>query len=625
MITGCNYWASHAGIRMWSDWREEVVREDFRKIASTGISVVRTFPLWPEFQPLTLLRSAAGRCRELSFGDCPLPPTEAGRAGVDETMVERLLRLLDLAREAGLKVELGLVTGWMSGRLFVPPAFEGRNVLTDPLVIRWQVRFVRYLVRRCKDHPAVAAWSPGNECNCLGRADRHQAWVWCDVIAAAIRREDPSRPVSGGMHSLSPAVDAGFEEVDWSIQDHGELFDRVNTHPYPLFTPHAATGRIDAFRNLFHAVAETRFYSDIAGIPGAIEEIGTLSSSFAGEAVKAGYIRNVIFNALAHDIPLLAWWCAFEQRELVYAPYDWNAVERELGLFYSDGTPKPVAEMFTAVNAVLAALPPIAPAAADAVCVLSKEQDAWSNAWGAMLLAEQVGLRLRFAFTDAPLPESGLYLVPGVFGDSALSRRTYQELIGRARNGATVYFSLDDGVLSPLDDLFGIRSLYRETPDDEVVVSVGGQNFPLRRPVRYAIEPDGAAVAGTLAGGEGVFFDHRCGKGRLLLLTLPLERYAVEQGTAVNRPDEWSGRAVYGYFGDELAARHAARSGDPLATVSCHPVSGREMLVIAVNNRPEAAAFEPLLAPGWKVGEFLYGTPGGLAAHDGAVFRVVKR
>ncbi len=243
MITGCNYWASHAGIRMWSDWREEVVREDFRKIASAGISVVRTFPLWPEFQPLTLLRSAAGHCRELTFGDFPLPPTEAGRAGVDETMVERLLRLLDLAEEAGLKVELGLVTGWMSGRLFVPPAFEGCNVLTDPLAIRWQVRFVRYLVRRSKDHPAVACWSPGNECNCLGHADRHQAWVWCDIIAAAIRREDPARPVSGGMHSLAPAADAGFEAVDWSIQDHGELFDRVNTHPYPLFTPHAATGR----------------------------------------------------------------------------------------------------------------------------------------------------------------------------------------------------------------------------------------------------------------------------------------------------------------------------------------------------------------------------------------------
>ena len=61
-----------------------------------------------------------------------------------------------------MKLIVGLVTGWMSGRWFVPPAIEGRNVLTDPMAIMWQVRMVRHLVRTFKDAPALLAWDLGN-------------------------------------------------------------------------------------------------------------------------------------------------------------------------------------------------------------------------------------------------------------------------------------------------------------------------------------------------------------------------------------------------------------------------------------------------------------------------------
>ena len=50
---GCNYWASHAGVRMWRDWNPAQVERDFDLMVSHGIEVVRVFPLWPDFQPLT--------------------------------------------------------------------------------------------------------------------------------------------------------------------------------------------------------------------------------------------------------------------------------------------------------------------------------------------------------------------------------------------------------------------------------------------------------------------------------------------------------------------------------------------------------------------------------------------
>src|SRR5512137_1083359 len=121
-VVGCNYWASHAGTRMWSDWQPAVVDADLQQLAGAGLQVLRVFPLWPDFQPLTLLRGGAGAPVEYRFGEEPLPDDECGRAGVSQAALERFAAFADLAQARGLQLVVGLVTGWMSGRLFVPPA-----------------------------------------------------------------------------------------------------------------------------------------------------------------------------------------------------------------------------------------------------------------------------------------------------------------------------------------------------------------------------------------------------------------------------------------------------------------------------------------------------------------------
>ena len=81
MKVGCNYWASHAGVRMWSQWNETVVRQDFERMAEAGIQSVRVFPLWPDFQPLELAAGCQNRPRLLQFRGGPLP--EHLRDGAD--------------------------------------------------------------------------------------------------------------------------------------------------------------------------------------------------------------------------------------------------------------------------------------------------------------------------------------------------------------------------------------------------------------------------------------------------------------------------------------------------------------------------------------------------------------
>lgn len=51
MKVGCNYWASHAEGRMWSQWDEAVIRRDFEWMTEAGVQSVWFFPLQPDFQP----------------------------------------------------------------------------------------------------------------------------------------------------------------------------------------------------------------------------------------------------------------------------------------------------------------------------------------------------------------------------------------------------------------------------------------------------------------------------------------------------------------------------------------------------------------------------------------------
>ena len=46
-------------------------------------------------------------------------------------MMQKFSQFLDVCDVYGIKVIVGLITGWMSGRLYAPPALERLNHITD--------------------------------------------------------------------------------------------------------------------------------------------------------------------------------------------------------------------------------------------------------------------------------------------------------------------------------------------------------------------------------------------------------------------------------------------------------------------------------------------------------------
>ena len=96
---------------MWSDWRPDVVEHDLRQLSEGGLQVLRVFPLWSDFQPLTYLYTGQGKVRELRLGEAPTTYDEAGTAGISLQAMQHFADFADLAEKYGLQLIVGLVTG----------------------------------------------------------------------------------------------------------------------------------------------------------------------------------------------------------------------------------------------------------------------------------------------------------------------------------------------------------------------------------------------------------------------------------------------------------------------------------------------------------------------------------
>lgn len=620
-VVGCNYWASHAGTLMWQQWRPEVVAQDFRTLAAAGVQVLRVFPLWPDFQPLEPLFGGGGVLVEVRHGEEPLPDDRCGRAGLAPEMLARFAEMCDLAEEHGLSLIVGLLTGWMSGRLHVPPLLAGRNVLTDPLALRWERRFIQAFVTRFREHRAILGWDLGNECNCMAEASHDEAYAWSAAMADAIRVADPSRPVISGMHSLSP-------QGAWTMQDQGEVTDLLTTHPYPPFTPHCDLDPLPTMRPLLHGTAESRLYADLGGKPCLCQETGTLGRMFASDAVAAGFMRARLFSLWAHDCHGLLWWCANDQTTLAHAPYDWAAVERELGLLRVDGTPKPALDEMGAFRRFLQALPidTLPPRRRDAVCILTRGQEQWAVAYSTFILATQAGFDVEFQYHDQPMKEAALYLLPSLQGYDLLPRRRLLELLARVEAGATLYCSLDSGLPSHFEEMTGLEAQTRERRRAAGALLLDGETLPIPAEFGVRLRPTRATVLAAEADGNPAFTVAPYGRGSVYYCNLPLEMALARMPGAFHAVDAAPYWALYRRVAAKALAARAVAKTHPAVAVTEHDLAADTRLIIAINLSPDPVSEIFTCAAGWTFSEVYRGElhtgDALLPAHDAVVFTV---
>ena len=583
-FVGCNYWAKNAGMYMWSQWRPDVIERELAELSKNGVEVMRVFPLWSDFQPLTGDCFAGGNYRSYRFRDNrPLP----NWAGVDDEMIRRFAWFCDCAERNDIKLIVGILTGWMSGRQFVPPVFEEKNVLTDSGAIMWGTRFVKYFVKALKDKKAIVAWDYGNECNCMGGTSQAAFYNWMDHIGMAIRSQDASRPVVSGMHGLST-----FEQARAPITLNGEISDVLCTHPYSFYVSGCGKEAFNTMRTALHPTAESLLYQHLGGKPCFVEEVGNLGTACNSDARTAAGMRTTMFSAWANDLKGCLWWCNSDQEVLEFPPYELTANERELGLLRQDYSPKPIMQEMKRFQEFRASLPfaKLPARKTNAVIVVPEKSAGWIPGFGAYLLCRQAGIDPVFCGAESgKLPSAPLYVVCSSETDQSYSFPAQRRVFEKAKaDGATVLvLYCSHSRFTFLRQQTGIEADYGCLSPIERTFAFGGKTMKTSDNCTEKLIARECEVLAKTEDGEPAFTKFAYGKGTVMLVNSPVDRLTI------SRTDVLTGADVMPYY---LLFREAAKvagirtkvaKGEcPYVGITEHPTADGRTVVVAINFEP---------------------------------------
>ena len=605
-LIGCNYWSYNAGADMWRDWDENQIDKDLKLLKQNNLTTIRIFPNWRDFQPVISVYGYAGELCEYMLEGEKEPENPYF---LSELMLDRFSKFCDIAGKYGIKLIVGLLTGWMSGKLYIPTALNDRNLYTDPVALRFERRFIKGFVKRFKDRSEIYAWDLGNECNCMSKTpSSHATFVWSAMISDAIKAEDAQRPVISGMHSLK--VDGG----NWLISDQAECTDILTTHPYAYFVPHCTKDPIDSIRTLMHGTCENYFYSAIGKKPSLVEELGTLGVNMCKDSISGDFMRLNLISNWAHGAEGVLWWCMNEQSHLENPPYRWSMLERELGMFDKNMSPKPyLKEMRDFANWLDTTNVEIEKPQTDATVLLSRGQDHWGIAYMTFILGKQAGVTFDYVAPNKKIPDSQVYFLPSVHGDQWLYKPYYEDLKQKVFDGATLYISNLNGFYTQREEFLGTAVLETEGSVDSGTFELNGVFIPYLIERKQKLEPISAEVLATDQKGDPILTLNRFGKGKVFYLNFPFEEMLLSK----NRIFDTEAYKLYEFILKDLVSYKNVTKDNKMIGVT---ENGNIVTLINYSNTAQKTGFK--LHNNKQIDKILRGDPDNIPACDGAVFTI---
>ncbi len=599
-MLGCNYWGKKHGIDMWRDFDLEGIKKDVKMLADVGVKYMRVFPNWRDFQPFYKVYAYQGE--EKGYCDYNEQPL-TNVLGIDYQQIDNFKQFAAVCEEHGIKLVVSILTGWMSGRLYLPRGLDGKNALYDPEVLMWASRFIKGFVEGVKGCKNIVMWDLGNESNCLGAVNnQYEAYVWLTYVRNAIYAADTTRPISSGMHGLAPSVG------NWWIQHQGEIVDYLTPHSYASPSVNNDFEQINRMRTTMLPTAQCMYYEALSGKSTILQEQGTFSQAFANADLAAGFGRVNILSSFVHGVKGWMWWCGANHSELMQPPYCHGMMERDLSLFTPDDTPRPIAHTMKEMSELIDALPfeELPKRDIDAVCVLTSSQETraerWNCASASFVLGKQAGIDVTFADANnkaevISIPDSDLYILPCIAGWEVMNQYAFKKIYEKVAEGATLYISYNGGDFFHFEEYTGLRSngIVRSRTSHTASFEFGDVPYACEQEI--LVESVGAEPLVYNEEGNIVLSRFNYGKGRVFFLNMPLESTLAETYGAYAK-DYYK---IYKFFADKALSNKIVTTPHPDLSVTQHKVNDERYIIAAVNYSNEDLNGDFTVADGWKL------------------------
>jgi endo-1,4-beta-mannosidase len=377
-LLGINYWPRRSAMYMWERFDLGEIREDFARIRSLGIPVVRFFIMWDDFQP------APDR--------------------MDETMLRRYDAVMDALGEAGLRGMPAFFTGHMSGVNYLPewtlergrPHGRFRTFGRDRRELPWGVGdfysgplleasrlHVRAIGERTRAHEALYMWDLGNEFSNLRSANTpRESADWSKRLTDDLL-DVSGVPVTAGNHSEDLTEDRGIRPSSFCapfpcavMHGYSVYNDFARSRTDPEVVPflcqlmQSMSGKPVLFNEFGNPTCPPDTVSpyDRVPLPGEpvpeAKELPPNAAPYAclTEEEMAAYCYQVMDRLQQRGALGAFWWnWADYAKELADTPpFDRAKHELTFGIIRNDGSYKPVAETlktFAAENRPVVAPP----------------------------------------------------------------------------------------------------------------------------------------------------------------------------------------------------------------------------------------------------------------------------
>jgi endo-1,4-beta-mannosidase len=354
-VLGVNYWPRKKAMYWWSDFDPGEVEEEFAIINELGLTLVRIFLLWEDFQPA---------------------PDE-----ISLSALANLITVCDIAESHQLRLDVTFFTGHMSGPNWAPrwmlvgkrPKYvrqvvSGRKIVdsgylnpySDQIVLDAEKYQLRTIVQILKDHPGIGIWNLGNEPDLFAIPSSDSVGEkWVSDMVSVIHEIDTQHPVTCGLHMASLLYNNGLR-----VDQIFEKTDIAVMHAYPMYAEGLVNDPLDPDFVPF-ACALT---SALSGKPVLMEEFGGCTAtpgkdSYVWEWIGYGneikqfmaseddlaYYYSLVLPKLV-DVGALGAliWCFADYHPSLWdrPPCSESWHERYFGVVRPDGSLKPHAKVF---------------------------------------------------------------------------------------------------------------------------------------------------------------------------------------------------------------------------------------------------------------------------------------
>lgn len=357
-ILGVNYWPQKTAMFMWREFDRAAIDEDMAIIKDLGLSFVRIFLLWEDFQPTP--------------------------KSVPSAMLDRLVELLEMADGKNIKVVVTLFAGHLCGMNWLPPWMllassdlnqspifsmgkvrfnRVKNQYAEAEIMEGQIYFLEEVANAVSGHPALFSWDLGNEPSRWSVSfDNFAVELWLQAMTETLKEKDDSLPLTLSFHFGDLGRSEGL-----TLGLAAKYLDYLSISGQPQDVPWAEDPLSPTLPSFLGSVVRW-----LGKGPVIIKEFGLATESILpepGNSDPAREVDRLLVNeedaALVTENTLLylrrshlmgAFWKSYGDYHPTiwkWPPLDKLKTERFSGLVRYDRTPKVAASVFKCGSAAL--------------------------------------------------------------------------------------------------------------------------------------------------------------------------------------------------------------------------------------------------------------------------------